>query len=213
MIFGGDLGLGVPPAPALPVRLGVVGGESDESGGGQEEEQEDGMSAGGGDGGVESSSFGFDGFADSGSQLVDGQFPSLNTNTNTNTKSFIDEVYPQDINKSQFDMFSTSISASRIVDIKPPPSLLKAADITSSSDSSSRVVGKRKLASSTPSRTSDTSEGELNTSFMSWIARRIIPFPCVGAQGCCYACETANVVGHHPTACACALALGDRYRR
>ncbi|PPQ91217.1 hypothetical protein CVT25_001175 [Psilocybe cyanescens] len=170
--FGVDLGVGVPPVPALPGHLGVVGGECYESGVQQEKaeeegEGEDGVSSGsGGDGDVESSSE-FGGFTDSGSQLVDVQFPSLNTNTNimnTNTQSRVgvvdEDVHSQDT-KSHFDMFSAS--ASRIVDIQAP-SLLQAADIISSSDSLSPIV-KRKLASSTSSRTSETSEGELNTSF------------------------------------------------
>ncbi|PPQ81738.1 hypothetical protein CVT25_013625 [Psilocybe cyanescens] len=73
---------------------------------------------------------------------------SQHTNTNImnrNTQSRVgvvdEDVHSQDT-KSHFDMFSTPASAS-----------------------ASRIVGKRKLASSTSSRTSDTSEGELNTSF------------------------------------------------
>ncbi|PPQ90594.1 hypothetical protein CVT25_006167 [Psilocybe cyanescens] len=63
-------------------------------------------------------------------------------------------------------MFSALTSASRIGDIKPPPSLLQAAHISSSSDDASPVVDKCTLRSSTSSRTSDMSEGELNMSFI-----------------------------------------------
>ncbi|KAH9487444.1 hypothetical protein JR316_0001520 [Psilocybe cubensis] len=157
--FGVDLAV-PPPVPALPLHLASAAEQRDESSDVHEEDSA-GVSAGmssGGDGDVESSS-GFDGFTESGSHLVDMQFPSLNTNMNT--KSRVEDV-PQDT-KSQFDMFSAS--ESRIVDVKAP-SLLQAAETTSSdkTDNLSPII-KRKLASSTSSRTSETSEGELNTSF------------------------------------------------
>ncbi|PPQ90081.1 LOW QUALITY PROTEIN: hypothetical protein CVT25_012146 [Psilocybe cyanescens] len=163
MILGVHLGVGVPPVPTFPVHLDVVDGECDESGGVQQEEGEEGTSTSGGDGDVESSSSGFDGFVDSGSQLTtDVQFPILNTNTKT--KRCIDEVHSQDTNKSQFYILSASTSGSRIVNVKPPPSLLQAAEIISS-DGPSPVVSKCKLAPSTSSPALYTSEDELNTSF------------------------------------------------
>ncbi|PPQ82993.1 hypothetical protein CVT25_005296 [Psilocybe cyanescens] len=61
-------------------------------------------------------------------------------------------------------MLSASTSASRIVNVKPPPSLLQAAEIISS-DGPSPVVSKCKLAPSTSSPALYTSEDELNTSF------------------------------------------------